>query len=63
MKLDGSVQGFANAVVSAAGAAQRTKELEAKAGRSAYVEGALLKKEQVPDPGAWGVKIILENLL
>jgi len=36
--------------------------LEAKAGRSAYIEGDKLKREQIPDPGAWGIKIILENI-
>lgn len=54
--------GFAGAVKAAAEAAEATKELEAKAGRSAYVESDLLKKEKVADPGAWGVKTILENL-
>ncbi|KAF5336703.1 hypothetical protein D9758_015092 [Tetrapyrgos nigripes] len=50
------------AVEKAAEAAEKTRELEAKAGRSAYVEGDRLKEENVPDPGAWGVKIILEGL-
>ncbi|KAL4252594.1 DhaL domain superfamily protein [Pleurotus pulmonarius] len=30
---------------------------------SAYVEGARLKDQKVPDPGAWSVKVILENLI
>ncbi|KAI5120375.1 hypothetical protein M0805_006897 [Coniferiporia weirii] len=55
--------GFAGAVKAAADAAEATKDLDAKAGRSAYVESALLKKERVPDPGAWGVKVILESFL
>ncbi|KZT18331.1 dihydroxyacetone kinase [Neolentinus lepideus HHB14362 ss-1] len=55
--------GFAGAVQKAAEAADKTKHVEAKAGRSAYVEGDRLKKENVPDPGAWGVKAILEGLL
>ncbi|EPQ56353.1 dihydroxyacetone kinase [Gloeophyllum trabeum ATCC 11539] len=55
--------GFPAAVKAAAGAADATKDVEAKAGRSAYVEGDRLKKEKVPDPGAWGVKAILEGLL
>lgn len=54
---------FGAAVKAAGDAAQKTRDLEAKAGRSAYVEGNRLKDEQVPDPGAWGVKVILEGLL
>ncbi|KAF8074735.1 dihydroxyacetone kinase [Lyophyllum atratum] len=53
----------AAAVKAAADAAEKTKDVEAKAGRSAYVEGARLKEERVADPGAWGVKTILESLL
>ncbi|GLB43410.1 putative dihydroxyacetone kinase [Lyophyllum shimeji] len=53
----------AAAVQAAASAAERTKDIEAKAGRSAYVEGDRLKQERVADPGAWGVKTILESLL
>jgi dihydroxyacetone kinase len=51
------------AISSASDAAERTKELEAKAGRSAYVDGDRLREERVADPGAWGVKIILDSLL
>lgn len=54
---------FGAAVKAAGDAALKTRDLEAKAGRSAYVEGNRLKDEQVPDPGAWGVKVILEGLL
>jgi len=54
---------FAGAVQAAADAALKTRDLEAKAGRSAYVDGDRLKTEQVPDPGAWGVKSILQALL
>lgn len=54
---------FSAAAAAAARAAEATKDLVAKAGRSAYVEGDRLQKEQVPDPGAWGVKVIVENLL
>ena len=53
---------YPTSVKAAADAAEVTKDLDAKAGRSAYVEDARLKSERVPDPGAWGVKIILENL-
>jgi dihydroxyacetone kinase len=52
--------GFPSAVQNASKAAEATKDVEAKAGRSAYVESGLL--DQVPDPGAWGVKTILEAL-
>ncbi|KAF8215609.1 dihydroxyacetone kinase [Mycena galopus ATCC 62051] len=54
--------GFAEAVKAAAAAAEHTKDVEAKAGRSAYVDTAVLSREKVPDPGAWGVKTILEAL-
>ncbi|KAI0766592.1 dihydroxyacetone kinase [Trametes elegans] len=53
----------AKAAKAAADATLLTRDLEAKAGRSAYVEGDRLKQERVPDPGAWGVKAILEGLL
>ena len=52
---------FASAVKAAQDATEATKKLEAKAGRSAYV-GDALKDKSIPDPGAWGVKIILESL-
>jgi triose/dihydroxyacetone kinase / FAD-AMP lyase (cyclizing) len=51
------------AAKAAADAAVATRDLAAKAGRSAYVEGDRLRQEQVPDPGAWGVKAIVEGLL
>ncbi|OBZ74139.1 Dihydroxyacetone kinase [Grifola frondosa] len=54
---------FAGAVRAAGDAALATRDLEAKAGRSAYVEGDRLRQERVPDPGAWGVKAIVEGLL
>lgn len=49
-------------VKAAADAAEMTMDLDAKAGRSAYVDNAKLKRKRIPDPGAWGVKVILENL-
>ena len=55
-------EGYPAAVKSAADAAEETKNVEAKAGRSAYVDSGLLTKERVADPGAWGVKVILEAL-
>ena len=51
------------AVQAAAAAAERTRDVEAKVGRSAYVEGERLREQRVPDPGAWGVKTILESLV
>jgi dihydroxyacetone kinase len=60
--LSGEDNNFQDAVRAAGQAAEATKNMEAKAGRSAYVEGDKLKQEQIPDPGAWGVKIILENI-
>ncbi|KAN0126086.1 dihydroxyacetone kinase [Lactarius tabidus] len=50
------------AVKKAAEAAEATRDTEARVGRSAYLEGGLLKRERVADPGAWGVKVILEAL-
>ena len=55
--------GFSSAVQAAGDAALATRDLTAKAGRSAYVEGDRLRQEKVPDPGAWGVKVIVEGLL
>jgi dihydroxyacetone kinase len=52
---------FGSALKAAQEATEATKALEAKAGRSAYV-GDTLKDKNIPDPGAWGVKIILESL-
>ncbi|KAF7302413.1 Dihydroxyacetone kinase [Mycena chlorophos] len=54
--------GFSAAVKAASDAAEHTKDVDAKAGRSAYVDSAMLKSERVTDPGAWGVKIILEAI-
>ncbi|KAK7044661.1 dihydroxyacetone kinase [Favolaschia claudopus] len=60
--IDAFKGGFAEAVKAAAAAAEHTKDVEAKAGRSAYVDTSVLTREKVPDPGAWGVKTILEAL-
>ena len=54
---------FATAVKAASDAALGTRDLAAKAGRSAYVEGDRLRAERIPDSGAWGVKTILQALL
>ncbi|KAJ6541562.1 dihydroxyacetone kinase [Mycena capillaripes] len=53
---------FAAAVQAARAAAEHTRDVDAKAGRSAYVDASVLSRERVPDPGAWGVKTILEAL-
>lgn len=57
-----SGKSLAEAVSAAAAAAEQTKDVEAKAGRSVYVESESLKGK-VADPGAWGVKLILEALI
>jgi len=57
-----SGKNLAEAVDAATAAAEQTKDVDAKAGRSAYVESESLKGK-VPDPGAWGVKLILEALI
>ncbi|KZP03058.1 Dak phosphatase [Athelia psychrophila] len=54
---------FALSVKAAQSAAEGTRDLAAKAGRSAYVGADSLRDERVADPGAWGVKVILEGLL
>lgn len=54
---------FDKAVKAADKAAEHTKDIDAKAGRSAYVEGNRLREHKIADPGAWGVKIILDNLI
>lgn len=43
-------------------AADNTKNLAATAGRAAYVDQEQLKKENVPDPGAYGLALIFEGL-
>ncbi|KAJ7696800.1 Dak1 domain-containing protein [Mycena rosella] len=60
--VDAYPAGLAGAVRAAATAAEHTKDVDAKAGRSAYVDTAVLSREKVADPGAWGVKTILEAL-
>ncbi|KAH7914593.1 Dak1 domain-containing protein [Hygrophoropsis aurantiaca] len=52
-----------SAVKIAGEAAEGTRDMMAKAGRSAYVDSDLLKAERIPDPGAWGVKTILDALV
>ncbi|KAG1746664.1 Dak1 domain-containing protein [Suillus paluster] len=54
--------GLATAVKAAEEAAEATKDMEAKAGRSAYIDSTNLKAERIADPGAWGVKVVVEAL-
>ncbi|KIJ65709.1 hypothetical protein HYDPIDRAFT_187408 [Hydnomerulius pinastri MD-312] len=54
--------GLEGAVEAVQDAAEKTKDIEAKAGRSAYVEGDRLRAERIADPGAWGVKVIIEAI-
>lgn len=55
-------KGLSSAAEDALAAADKTKELVAKAGRGAYVNQEDLKKREVPDPGAWGIWRILDGL-
>jgi len=55
--------GPALAAKAAKEAAEKTRDLEAKAGRSAYVEGGRLRAERIPDPGAWGVRVVVDALV
>jgi dihydroxyacetone kinase len=52
---------LAKAVELASAAADETAKIEAKAGRSAYIENKHL--QGIPDPGAIGVKLILQATL
>ena len=61
--VNGLPNGFSSSVAAAEKAAIATRDVEARAGRSAYVDSERLKKEKIPDPGAWGVKTILNGLL
>ena len=55
-------KGLSGAADDAHAAADKTKELVAKAGRGAYVNQEDLKSRSVPDPGAWGVWRIVDGL-
>ena len=61
--LAASPEDFSAAAGDAGRAAEATRDLQAKAGRSAYIESEHLRTQKVPDPGAWGVKVILEGIL
>jgi len=60
--VDAIPQGFDEAVAVAQHIADATKDMEAKAGRSTYLDAERLRNERVPDPGAWGVGLILGSL-
>ena len=57
-----SSDAFSHAVEEARQAAEQTKNLEARAGRGAYVNQKALAESGLPDPGAWGVWTILNGL-
>ncbi|KAK4685203.1 triose/dihydroxyacetone kinase / FAD-AMP lyase (cyclizing), partial [Tremellales sp. Uapishka_1] len=57
-----SAKGLSASAEDALAAAEKTKELVAKAGRGAYVNQEDLKKRMVPDPGAWGIWRIVDGL-
>ncbi|KAG8922037.1 Dihydroxyacetone kinase 2, partial [Tulasnella sp. 417] len=54
--------GLLGAVDAAKRAAEETKKLPAKAGRAAYVNQDDLAKANVPDPGTFGVAVIVAGL-
>lgn len=54
--------GLPTAVEAAKKAAENTKKIPAKAGRSVYVDQEQLSRADVPDPGAWGVAILVSAL-
>lgn len=53
--------GLAKAAEEAKAAAKETANLQAAAGRAAYVDQDALKKEAVPDPGAWGLALLFSG--
>ncbi|GAA5891212.1 hypothetical protein JCM6882_006456 [Rhodosporidiobolus microsporus] len=53
---------FAKAVAAAKEAAEATRDLDAKAGRAAYVNAESIREAAVPDAGAWGVWKLLEGV-
>lgn len=55
-------KGLNGAAEDAHAAAEKTKELVAKAGRGAYVNQDDLRDRDVPDPGAWGIWRIVDGL-
>lgn len=59
--VDALPQGIEGAAAKAKEAALSTAKMTAGAGRAAYVDQETLKKEDVPDPGAWGLALLFEG--
>lgn len=59
--IDALPSGLGPAAQKAKAAAENTANLAASSGRAAYVDQDTLKKEAVPDPGAWGLAILFEG--
>ncbi|GAA5857116.1 hypothetical protein JCM8547_007968 [Rhodosporidiobolus lusitaniae] len=57
-----SPSALTHAIAAAKEAAEATRDLEAKAGRAAYVDQEEMRKQRVPDAGAWGVWKLLEGV-
>lgn len=55
-------QGFPAASQAARDAANKTKNLTAKAGRSTYLDQKELADGNTADPGAWGVAVVVSAL-
>ncbi|GAA5972207.1 hypothetical protein JCM11641_002358 [Rhodosporidiobolus odoratus] len=53
---------LSNAIAAAKEAAEATRDLDAKAGRAAYVNQESIREAGVPDAGAWGVWKLLEGV-
>ncbi|BGO99319.1 hypothetical protein NBRC10513v2_000424 [Rhodotorula toruloides] len=53
---------LSHAIAAAHEAAEATRDLDAKAGRAAYVDQEKIREASVPDAGAWGVWKLLEGV-
>lgn len=53
---------LSHAIKAAQEAAEATRDLDAKAGRAAYVDQDKIREASVPDAGAWGVWKLLEGM-
>ncbi|GAA5992031.1 hypothetical protein JCM10908_000706 [Rhodotorula pacifica] len=53
---------LSHAIKAAQEAAEATRDLDAKAGRAAYVDQEKIREASVPDAGAWGVWKLLEGV-
>lgn len=54
--------GLTHAFKAAHEAAEATRDLDAKAGRAAYVDQEKIREAAVPDAGAWGVWTLLQGI-